>query len=141
MQFIMELPCPIINYSIETFNNGDDMAGLTLTNVFKFVKFMIDGQQAVVPTKEAVEELGKYLNDKIDNIDLPEEVKSREFLSGARADYVEAVAQDGDTPATPATTRITFAVKSVMGTAGTPITVDLPAASLIEVAWDIGEDD
>ena len=135
----MELPCPIINYSIETFNNGDDMAGLP--NVFEFVKFMINGQQAVVPTKEAVEALGKQLNDKIDSIDLPEEVKLREFLSGASAEYVAAVEANGDTPATPAKTRITFAVESVMGTAGDPITVDLPAAELIEVAWDIGEDD
>ena len=139
MQFIMELPCHIINYSIETFNNGDDMAGLT--DLFKFVKFMINGQQAVVPTKEAVEELGKYLNDKIDSIDLPEEVKSREFLSGASAAYVASVAPDGDTPGTPAKTRITFAVESVMGTPGTAITVDLPAAERIEDTWDIGEED
>ncbi len=117
------------------------MAGLT--SVFQFVKFMINGQQAVVPTKEAVEELGKYLNDKIDSNALHEDVKSREFLSGASAAYVASVAPDGDTPATPATTRITFSVESVTGEPGTAITVDLPAAELVDGTWNlvIDEDD
>jgi len=109
------------------------MAGLP--SIFGFVKFMVNGQRANVPTKEAVEQLGKYLDDKIDKIDLPDEVKSREFLSDASVAYVASSGNE------PAKTRITFAVESVMGTAGDPITVDLPAAELIQVAWDIGEDD
>jgi len=109
------------------------MAGLP--SIFGFVKFMASGQRVNVPTKEAIEQLGMFLNDKIDNIDLPDEVKSREFLSGASVAYV---ASSGDTPAK---MQISFDVESVMGTSGTPITIDLPAAELVEDTWNLGLDD
>jgi len=109
------------------------MAGLP--SIFGFVKFMVNGQRANVPTKEAVEQLGKYLDDKIDKIDLPDEVKSREFLSDASVAYVASSGNE------PAKTRITFDVESVMGTPGTAITVDLPAAEIVEDTWNLDIDD